>query len=154
LLRQQILSLVDVADEEIEVRQVLKHFRNAQIDEHASDLWRFYLTDKVDDESEDGRADVLLNTRVRRRDSRQNFRSFCVEVMAHRVHRRLEYPLVRINSGWCQSNLLRDLRHGSRLINWNLVELLLGITWLVWLALETLALGWIATTTTTTLMTL
>ena len=40
------------------------------------------------------------------------------------------------------------------MINWNLVELLLGITWIVWLALETLALGWIATTTTTTLMTL
>ena len=100
LLSQQILCLVDVADEEVEVLQVLKHLGNAQIDEHASDLGRLFLTDKFDDESEDGRADVLLNTRVRRRNSCQNGRSFLVEESAHRVLRRLEIPLVLINSGW------------------------------------------------------
>ena len=49
--------------------QVLKHLGNAQIDEHASDLWRFFLTDKVDDESEDDLANVSLDVRVSRRDS-------------------------------------------------------------------------------------
>ena len=101
LLRQQSLSLTDVADEEVKVLQVLKHLGNTQIDEHASDLWRFFLADKVDDESEDDLANVGLNVRVRRRDSRQNCRSSLVELLAHWVLRRLEIPLVRINSGWC-----------------------------------------------------
>ena len=101
MLRQQSLRLLDVADEEVKVLQVLKHLGNAQIDEHASDLWRFFLADKVYDESEDNLADVGLNLRVRGRDSWQNLRSCCVEFIEHRVLRRLEIPLVLINNGWC-----------------------------------------------------